>query len=560
MHPSRQYFAVGEKGNDPNIYIYTYPALQIIKILKKGTERSYASLNFSAQGTELASVGGAPDYLLTVWDWEREAITLHAKAFGQDVFSVLFSVDNPGKLITSGTGHIRFWKMASTFTGLKLQGDIGKFGKVELSDIEAFAILPDAKALSSTEVGYLLLWEGNFIKLRFVRRFARPCHVGAIYVVILEREESRFVTAGQDGWIRWWDLTAVDGAEVDSDKTMDYEMEPVDEVFIGDRVAIRHMVRWRDPVDSTHDKYLLQDLHGVLWSYDIGTRQAKKLLSVPGGAIQGMDVSPVDHFAATAGLDGTVRCWDYTARKQLFDMRFDYPATKLRWAPRVVDSKGRTVAVGFQDGVVRILYRLPNAGGWKRLSSTKPHNKPVTVVEYSKCGKLLATAASDHTIFLLRVPEPSTDDTPVEYTPIGFLTLPANVTGMHWRDDSKALLFTMEDGMVGEADMSGPDALSADTSTTFEITLPIRWYAIAKKKVMGGKKKKKVEEQTEPEEAPAGAPAVAATTTPSPAPADGGSTTTPAPQEGEDVDEEVEDTPIKFSALQVSQMDVWWVT
>lgn len=32
-----------------------------------------------------------------------------------------FSPYFPGSLTSSGTGHIRFWKMASTFTGLKLQ-------------------------------------------------------------------------------------------------------------------------------------------------------------------------------------------------------------------------------------------------------------------------------------------------------------------------------------------------------------------------------------------------------------------------------------------------------
>ena len=46
---------------------------------------------------------------------------LHTKAFGQDVFQVEFSADREGRLCTSGTGHIRFWKMAQTFTGLKLQ-------------------------------------------------------------------------------------------------------------------------------------------------------------------------------------------------------------------------------------------------------------------------------------------------------------------------------------------------------------------------------------------------------------------------------------------------------
>lgn len=145
VNPSRSLIAVGEKGNDPNIYIYGYPGLKVLRILRQGTERSFAALAFNATGEKLASLGGAPDYLLTVWDWEHEAITLHSKAFGQDIFTVRFSPENPGRLVTSGTGHIRFWKMASTFTGLKLQGDIGKFGKVELSDIESFAILPDGK-------------------------------------------------------------------------------------------------------------------------------------------------------------------------------------------------------------------------------------------------------------------------------------------------------------------------------------------------------------------------------------------------------------------------------
>lgn len=55
--------------------------------------------------------------------------------------------------------------MASTFTGLKLQGAIGKFGKVELTDIASFVELPDGKVVSTSEAGALLLWEGSFIKV-----------------------------------------------------------------------------------------------------------------------------------------------------------------------------------------------------------------------------------------------------------------------------------------------------------------------------------------------------------------------------------------------------------
>ena len=101
----------------------------------------------------LASLGSKPDYMLTIWNWRHEHITLRCKAFSQEIFRVSFSNDLEGILTTAGQGHIRFWKMARTFTGLKLQGEIGRFGKTELSDIEGYVELPDGKVLSGCESG-----------------------------------------------------------------------------------------------------------------------------------------------------------------------------------------------------------------------------------------------------------------------------------------------------------------------------------------------------------------------------------------------------------------------
>ena len=114
----------------------------MIKVLREGTELAYGDLSFDKHGTLLATVGSAPDYMLTVWNWMEESIVLRAKAFGQDVFRVTFSHTLDGQLTTAGLGHIRFWKMAQTFTGLKLQGVIGKFGKVEISDIAGEWFIP----------------------------------------------------------------------------------------------------------------------------------------------------------------------------------------------------------------------------------------------------------------------------------------------------------------------------------------------------------------------------------------------------------------------------------
>lgn len=37
VHPSKQYFAVAEKGIWPNIYIYEFPSLKLYRVIRKGT-------------------------------------------------------------------------------------------------------------------------------------------------------------------------------------------------------------------------------------------------------------------------------------------------------------------------------------------------------------------------------------------------------------------------------------------------------------------------------------------------------------------------------------------
>lgn len=166
------HLAVAEKSvsRAPNVYIYDFETLNLHRVLRKGTERGYACVQFSPHDdNQIAALGCYPDYLLTIWDWKQEQMLLKCKAFSQDVFRVSWG-QYPGQLLTSGVGHIRFWKMAETFTGLKLQGAIGKFGQTDLSDVVGFAELPDGKVITGSEYGKLLLWEGGLIKCELCRK------------------------------------------------------------------------------------------------------------------------------------------------------------------------------------------------------------------------------------------------------------------------------------------------------------------------------------------------------------------------------------------------------
>eukprot|EP00957_Ditylum_brightwellii_P140080 10673736-Ditylum_brightwellii.AAC.1 len=69
--------------------------------------------------------------------------------------------------------------MATMFTGLKLQGELGKFSKVDLCDIKAFAELPDGTFVSGSESGHLLLWEDSFLKCRFITTYTTSIDIGS---------------------------------------------------------------------------------------------------------------------------------------------------------------------------------------------------------------------------------------------------------------------------------------------------------------------------------------------------------------------------------------------
>lgn len=60
----------------------------------------------------MASLGGAPDYTLTVWDWVNQRVVLKNKAMSQEVYKVSFSPWTDDVLFTGGMGHVKFWKMA----------------------------------------------------------------------------------------------------------------------------------------------------------------------------------------------------------------------------------------------------------------------------------------------------------------------------------------------------------------------------------------------------------------------------------------------------------------
>lgn len=162
---------MGENGDhNPPIFIYNYPALELQCKLVGGARKTHARVSYSADGQLLASHSGAPDFSICIWKWFRGEMLLRLHSFPRDVYNLQFSASSSQLLTSGGAGHIKFWSMCHTFTGLKLKGDVGKFGMTETSNIHGLYQLEDGKVLSGTDWGNILVWQDHSIKYEVFRK------------------------------------------------------------------------------------------------------------------------------------------------------------------------------------------------------------------------------------------------------------------------------------------------------------------------------------------------------------------------------------------------------
>ena len=490
VHPSKKLFAVGCKGVQPNIYIYSYPEMKIQKILRNGAERGYSCLAFNKAGDELASVACAPCFMLTIWIWDKEKIFLHAKAFGQEVYNVRFSQYDNRRLTTSGTGHIRFWKMASTFTGQKLQGSIGKFGKVDLSDVSAFVEFPDGKVCSGTEDGALLLWEGNFIKCRFVQKSGMLCHDGEVTVVELNSKLNCLITAGNDGFIRWWPMSTIDTAEVDSDHSMNFELEPLREYRIPSGKSVRALIE-NDAALNEEKRFYILDGDGqfgsVKFNYDMNPGIPKEspyqvLSSFHGSKITGMSASPKACLVATSAVDGRIVISNFRDRENICSHFCEVSITSIEWVPTHVDPTGQGIVAGCSNGTLKMFKIAPvesaeeeeeNKFELVQTSVLKPHTKSINHITFSRSSPIVATASLDGMVFFFEC-KPSKDWVPLRFVTLSPLEegkIPTYCTSMSW--SGACLLMGCSDGTAKEVDANNIIVESNEEAHTYEAsTLP----------------------------------------------------------------------------------------
>lgn len=498
-NPNREYnhLTIGENGKKPTIFIYKFPEMELVAMLKRGTKRQYSIIDYTSDGQLLASQGGDPDYTITIWDWKRKEIKLRAKSFSNDVVNLMFSPFIPEQLTTCGLGHIKFWKMSSTFTGLKLQGLIGRFGKTEICDIYGICALPDEKILSGCEWGNVLVWDDGLIKLEVCRKNRRPCHNGPITQIFMRNTEE-IVSVGTDGFIRIWFWETVELSDPPEDDRF-VEIEPSHEFRVGLHNYNAELLKIIK-INSDDSDWYAQDGLGGIWWCDLATevrpKLSKQLFRCHAGEIIAMDTSSVSQHVATLGnfliirinceastyityhllsfaclgRDGRLYVYDYLEKRMIFHHQFIAAGCDFIWLPVTLDPSGAVMILGFTDGVVRVVtfnYKLQNDESvqLQLVQVVKCHCKPITKISINPKGSILVSASEDSTIFIHQLVKNSPL---ISLQPIGFIVMPSPVTSISWNPSKwSTIIAGCKFGDVVQADL--PELPTASTETTYQL-------------------------------------------------------------------------------------------
>lgn len=499
-NPVYNHLTIGENGKKPTIFIYKFPEMELVAMLKKGTKRQFTILDYTLDGELLASQGGDPDYMITIWDWKRKEIKLRAKSFSNDVVNLMFSPYITEQLITCGFGHIKFWKMAKTFTGLKLQGLIGRFGKTEICDIYGICAMPDEKILSGCEWGNVLVWDDGLIKLQVCRKNRRPCHKGEITQIFMRNAEE-IVTVGTDGFIRIWFWETVELSDPPEDDRY-VEIEPSHEFRVGFHDYNAQLLKIIK-INSDEADWYAQDGFGGIWWCDLSTevrpKQPKQLFRCHAGEIVAMDTSSITPHVATLGKDGRLYIYDYLEKKMVFDHQFMALGCDFIWLPVTLDPTGSVLILGFSDGIVRVItfsHKLESSDQFQLWQVVKCHCKPITKVSINPKGSIFVSAAEDSTIFIHQLVKNSPL---ISLQPIGFIVIPSPATCISWNPSKwSTIIAGCKYGDVVQADL--PERPNAYSETSFHLKhVPLNHFKFKsiKSQIRRNEKIKQLEMQKE---------------------------------------------------------------
>jgi WD40 repeat protein len=192
------------------------------------------------------------------------------------------------------------------------------------------------------------------------------------------------------------------------------------------------------------------------------------------GAITDMAVSDCVNMAVSCAQDGTIKLWDYARQQPIYERKFNGRAECLDLLRRSDVNKGRVAAVGYESGIVRVVYFAEDTIELGVVF--KAADAPIVRIKYAPSQQMLVTASKTGEIFFF---ECNGHADLSLYSPLCMIQLPdkCSVTDLKWDATSTKILVSGDNGKVYEIQKPVPSQIN-NRETYLVENYPIKQWRI----------------------------------------------------------------------------------
>jgi WD40 repeat protein len=165
VSPNKKFVAVAEKSDKGVITVFDLHSLKRRRLLTStdSHSREFVSLAFSPDSKLLMAQGGAPDWCLTIWTWEKAKFMAAIKTAATPnsvIYQCSFSPTDNNMICVTGNGVFKQLKLVDS--NLKVLPNA--LNKREAQNYQCHAWLSDDRVVVGTDTGDLLVIDGVELK------------------------------------------------------------------------------------------------------------------------------------------------------------------------------------------------------------------------------------------------------------------------------------------------------------------------------------------------------------------------------------------------------------
>ena len=369
VSPNKKFVAVAEKADKGVITIFDLHSLKRRRLLTSTDShaKEFVSVAFSPDSKLLMAQGGAPDWTLTIWTWEKAKFMAAIKTAATPnsvIYQCSFSPTDNALITVTGNGVFKQLKLVDS--NLKLLPNA--LNKREPQNYQCHAWLSDDRVVVGTDTGDLLVIDGVELKA-FIPR--SPSDSNSIESIV---GFSKGLVTGSD-----------DGSIAIYEKTDEKDLYKRSKVFAIDSnaVKIRHLA-----LSHTEEQLICATENNQLFSFALSNADIMKpddrnfdylATSLHSGQVTGVDTCIRKPLVATCGLDKSVRIWNYVDKVLELYKYFNEEAHSVAFHP-----SGLHLLVGLSlESCGR---GSSERGGWAGLNTVRCVHACLCACTYSGCA------------------------------------------------------------------------------------------------------------------------------------------------------------------------------